>query len=182
MPSATDDRRARFERIFASHHGDLARYARRRAVSRNLADDVVSETFLVVWRRLDEVPENGCAWPCHRRAGALRPAPRRPQARRLAERLAGEWSESLPPDADGEGDGTLLAALARLGEADREALLLVAWEGLSRPDAASALGISRAALAARLLRARARLKRQMEQQDEATDPAGDPARRLGGSR
>lgn len=101
---------------------------------------------------------------------------------RLAERLAGEWSQSLPPDASEEGDGALLAALARLGEADREALLLVAWEGLSRPDAAAALGISRAALAARLLRARARLTRQMERQDEATDYAGDPARPLGGSR
>ena len=62
MPRATTDRPARFERIFASHHGDVARYARRRAVSPDPADDVVSETFLVVWRPLDEVPENALPW------------------------------------------------------------------------------------------------------------------------
>ena len=52
------------------------------------------------------------------------------------------------------GDRVLAAALALLGERDREALLLIAWEGLSVSEAAVVVGCSRAAFAVRLHRAR----------------------------
>jgi RNA polymerase sigma-70 factor, ECF subfamily len=50
-----------------------------------------------------------------------------------------------------------LAALAALSAADRELVLLVAWDGLTAEQAAEVLGISRNALAVRLHRARRRL-------------------------
>ena len=55
------------------------------------------------------------------------------------------------------GDPVLAAALASLGERDREALLLIAWEELSVSEAAVAVGCSRGAFAVRLHRARRRL-------------------------
>ena len=50
----------------------------------------------------------------------------------------------------------LHAALSTLSEADRELLLLVAWEGLTSTEAAAALGISKVAARSRLHRARHR--------------------------
>jgi DNA-directed RNA polymerase specialized sigma24 family protein len=55
----------------------------------------------------------------------------------------------------------LRAALARLSDRDREALMLVAWHGLSGARAARAAGCSRAAFAVRLRRARARLAAEL---------------------
>jgi RNA polymerase sigma-70 factor (ECF subfamily) len=73
----------------------------------------------------------------------------------LIERLQGAdvpaWIE--PADIDHE----LGAALASLGALDREALLLVAWEGLDHQDAAIVMGCSTGAFSVRLHRARRKL-------------------------
>jgi len=53
------------------------------------------------------------------------------------------------------------AAFRRLSERDREALALVAWEGLDHAAAARALGCTRAAFAVRFHRARRRLAAQI---------------------
>lgn len=50
-----------------------------------------------------------------------------------------------------------LAALATMPEGDREALLLVSWEGLTPDQAAEVLGIRTGTLRMRLHRARRRL-------------------------
>jgi hypothetical protein len=54
-------RRARFDALFHEHHPAVQAYARRR-VPPEVVDDIVSETFLVVWRRLDDVPEAPLPW------------------------------------------------------------------------------------------------------------------------
>jgi RNA polymerase sigma-70 factor (ECF subfamily) len=64
----------------------------------------------------------------------------------------------------------LHAALSTLSEADRELLLLVAWEGLSSTEAAEVLGISKVAARSRLHRARHRALR-------ALSPGGPGGRR-----
>ena len=48
-------RRARFEAIWAEHSPKVRAYCIRRVASHD-ADDLCAEIFLVVWRRLDEVP------------------------------------------------------------------------------------------------------------------------------
>jgi RNA polymerase sigma-70 factor (ECF subfamily) len=55
----------------------------------------------------------------------------------------------------------VLAALARLGDADRELLTLVAWHGLSPREAARVVGCSAATYFVRLHRARRRLEQAM---------------------
>jgi RNA polymerase sigma-70 factor (ECF subfamily) len=155
-----DQRSASFERIFAEFHGAVVRYAARR-VAPELVQDVVSETFLVAWRRFADLDGPPLPWLLgiarrvaanQRRSGARRDA--------LVQRLGRQ-----SPAAAGEvelRDSQLAAALATLGERDREALLLVVWDGLEHRDAAQVLGCSTGALTTRLHRARRRLARALD--------------------
>src|SRR5689334_8685456 len=56
-----DERAVRFEAVFAACSKVVFAYARRRA-TREEAEDVVSETFLVAWRRFDELPSDPLPW------------------------------------------------------------------------------------------------------------------------
>jgi DNA-directed RNA polymerase specialized sigma24 family protein len=156
-----DDRSARAQALFETHWRGVLAYARRRA-SYATADEVLSDVFMVAWRRLDDVPAEADALPwllaCARNALANH---RRAQRRRvrLVARLRPTVSDELPV---GLHDGMLAEALARLGSRDREALLLSAWEGLTAPQAAAVLGCSPEAFRVRLHRARKRLAQGLE--------------------
>jgi DNA-directed RNA polymerase specialized sigma24 family protein len=67
-------------------------------------------------------------------------------------------------------DRNRLRALASLREADREALLLVAWEGLTSAEAAQALDSSVAAFHVRAFRARRRLLRALATEEVSGTP------------
>jgi RNA polymerase sigma-70 factor (ECF subfamily) len=134
------------------------------------AEDVVAETFLVAWRRLDELPDEPRPWllGIARRVLANQ---RRATGRRhaLVERVAGvPESEQEPPARP-----AVLEALAGLSETDRELLLLVAWDGLSVSEAAIALGCTRTAAKVRLHRARRRFRGGLERLERPG--AGRPA-------
>jgi RNA polymerase sigma factor (sigma-70 family) len=58
-------------------------------------------------------------------------------------------------------------AMDRLRPADREALQLVAWDGLSHAEAAQVLGCSVNAVALRIHKARARLRESLSQPEPA---------------
>ena len=154
-----DERTRRFDRIYADAYGPIRAYARRRCAP-ELAQDVVAETFLVAWRRLDDVPEDPLPWlygVARRTLANARRGSRRAEA--LAERVAASLEPGEARDiADRLGEAELIRrALAALPERDREAIMLVAWEGLGSADAARAAGCSRPAFAVRLHRARQRL-------------------------
>ncbi len=63
------------------------------------------------------------------------------------------------------------AALARLAPREREALMLIAWEGLTPTQAASVLGESPGAFRARLHRARRRMEALLAAEDQITKPS-----------
>ena len=64
MESAADtDRIERFRVIYDATYPRILRYTHRRARSREDALDAVSETFMVVWRRLDDIPADRGAAP-----------------------------------------------------------------------------------------------------------------------
>jgi RNA polymerase sigma factor (sigma-70 family) len=167
MSRVVDDD-ARFERLYRAHASTVRAYARRRLTSDALADDVVSDVFLVVWRRLDEVPPQPRPWlyGIARRALANR---RRGEARTTA--LRERIHREPRPRADGvpDEDGRVVRALARLSEPDRELLLLVAWEGLEPSELAQALGARSGTIAVRLHRARHRLTDALAAEDRLTD-------------
>jgi RNA polymerase sigma factor (sigma-70 family) len=152
-------RERRFEALFRENYPAVRAYALRRT-SPDLAQDVVAETFLVAWRRLEDVPADALPWlyGVARRvlANQRRGADRR---QRLEDRIASAAPPTTSHDPGASaGEAELLRlALGRLPEPSREALMLVAWQGLSGARAARAAGCSRATFAVRLHRARARL-------------------------
>src|SRR2546423_7741391 len=57
---AVTTREERFNRLYEEHFEAVRRYVWRREPS--IADDVVAETFLVAWRRLDDLPVSARPW------------------------------------------------------------------------------------------------------------------------
>jgi RNA polymerase sigma factor (sigma-70 family) len=158
MEQPNAQRRERFEALFERFHPDVLAYVLRRAPP-TAVDDVVSETFLVAWRALDGVPEEPLPWlyGVARRTLANHRRGRRRSAA-LSARLTRVAVEPPEPEMLGQGiEPALRDAMLGLSEREREALLLVAWEGLSPAQAASALGCSGAAFRLRLHRARGHL-------------------------
>ncbi len=172
--AATRDER--FEGLFRANYPAVRAYARRR-ISGDAAQDVVAETFLVAWRRLDDVPADALPWLYGVARRVL--ANRRRTADRsaaLERRLAGAEPRIAGHDpSDSAADAEILRiALGRLSEPSREALMLVAWHGLTGARAARAAGCSRAAFAVRLHRARARLAAELEAQEPTTVTEAGP--------
>lgn len=149
--------------MFRDHYAAVRAYALRRA-PRDVVQDVVADTFLVAWRRFDDVPGDALPWLYGVARGILANE-RRSAGRRAAleQRVATAAVPVQPGDAsESVGDAELLrTALARLSDRHREALTLVAWQGLSRSRAARAAGCSQASFAVRLRRARARLAAEL---------------------
>ena len=160
-----EDRRERFERLYENHSPDIAMYALRR-IDREAAKDVVSETFAVAWRRIDDVPSNALPWLYGIARRVL--ANQRRSARRLSALLRKLEADvtSTPQLADPE----LAEAFRELPENDREILMLVAWEGLSSAEAAIALDCTPAAARLRMLRARARLANALGRSNHSVSP------------
>jgi len=160
MP-AESERLALFEELFASHYWAVRGYVLRRSRSASV-EDVLADTFLVVWRRLDSVPEDALPWllgTARRVMANQRRAERRRDA--LTSRLQTITATASAWGPSSKLSGELAGALASLSEREREALLLVAWEGLSPARAARAGGCSAAAFRVRLHRARRRVAAQL---------------------
>jgi RNA polymerase sigma factor (sigma-70 family) len=158
-------RRVRFQAVFDTNYHLVLGYALRRTGSREDAEDVVAETFLTAWRRLEEVPPGSGARPWL--YGVARNAlanQRRGERRR--ERLTGRLHAeqvSPPQHAHADDAARLGAAFARLGDDDRELIALAAWEGLDAGEIATVLRCSRNAARIRLHRARRRLARELQE-------------------
>jgi RNA polymerase sigma-70 factor (ECF subfamily) len=177
----------RFELLYARHAPAVKAYVLRRTDA-SIADDVVAEVFVVCWRRFEEVPVEPLPWllgVARRVLGTQRRGERRRGALRdrLAETAAASVSGSSSDPllvtlevADGVcaemADTALARALARLSDADRELLLLIAWEGLSPAEAATVLGVKPATTRVRLLRARRRLTQALAR--ERSNPTACP--------
>lgn len=59
MSSGAD--RRRFEQLVRETRGELLKYALRRAANAEDAADIVAETYLIAWRKLDAVPRGAGA-------------------------------------------------------------------------------------------------------------------------
>lgn len=181
--------RARFEALYAAHAPAVRAYVLRR-IDPATADDVLSEVFLVAWRRLDEVPAEPRLWLLGTARRVLANQ-RRSTARWLAlhQQLSTDRTTAhtaadlsggavdaahavdrdLGSAASGAADHGVLRALAALRDTDREALLLIGWDDLKPREAAEVVGIPAPAFSMRLSRARRRFAQLLE--DEATRDA-----------
>jgi RNA polymerase sigma-70 factor (ECF subfamily) len=145
----------------------------RRHTDAETAREVLSETFLVTWRRLDDVPGDALPWLLvvarNTLANHQRSAYRRSLLTYEMQRLA-EVSEDQPAvEVAAVESQALLRGLSKLTAQQREALLLTAWDGLTSAQAATVAGCSTATFDVRLHRARARLRRVMA--DDDLEPA-----------
>lgn len=155
-----DDDADRFTAMYDGCRQRVWAYVVSRA-GRQVADEVVSDTFTVAWRRLDDIPEQPLPWLLGVARNILRDSIRA-EARRatLAAELCA-WTDQAEADVaeDVSERSALLKALATLPEDDRELLILSAWQGLTPAEAARVVGCSPITLRVRLHRARARLNR-----------------------
>ena len=159
MATSTDE--ARLESLFHEHFSAICAYTRRRAPE-GLVDDVVAETFLVAWRKIDHLPDDVRPWLLgvarKTLSTQLRSARRRTS---LVEKLKSVEEPEAFSQVDGF-DSELIAALQCLSPTDQEILALAAWEELKPREAAVVLGVSPAWYRVRLHRAKRRLLRELE--------------------
>lgn len=158
--SESESRRARFELVVQMVGEPLRRYAARRTDAET-AKDVVADTFLVIWRRLEHVPEGGELPWCY--AVARNCLANADRSARRQRGLVTRISRLDPPrvsDDDGSPDlpdPAIHRALTLLSADDRELLRLWAWEDLRPVEIAVVLDTTANAVSIRLHRARKRL-------------------------
>lgn len=166
----------RFEVLFREYFERVGAYLLARA-DRATAADALSRTFEIAWRRRADLPSEPLPWligVARRVLADERRSNRRRES--LVERLRRTVGPPAPDHAArSEERNAILAALAELPPVQLEALLLVAWDGLSEREAGTALGCSRGAVALRIYRARRHLRRARDkQQPRATAREAPP--------
>ncbi len=175
---AARDQRARFEALARVVTVPLHRYLLRRA-DPDQVDDILSETLLVLWRRIGDVPgldperipepdpDAVLPWCYGVARGCLANARRADRRRRsLLERLT--WTAAGAARETGDADHTALhAALAQLRALDREIVQLWAYEELTPSRIAEVTGLSANAVSIRLHRAKTKLAARLERKTGA---------------
>lgn len=161
----------RFAVIFDRHAAHILRYLARR-LGREVADDLLSETFVVAFgkrARYDPARPDARPW-LYGIASNLVGQRRRDEVRELRLLLAlpgPDTGEDCHADrvsaavTAGSTRAALVAALARLAEGDRDVLLLVGWEHLTYEEVALALDIPVGTVRSRLHRARTVVRRAL---------------------
>lgn len=166
-----DGDRAAFARLFDRHVQAVANHCFRLCGSWSMAEDLTQATFLTAWRRrmdirlvggsarpwLLTVANNNARteWRTQRRwLAALRRAPVVGGTADPADEVAGRVDDQRRMQL-------VLAAVRRLPRAEREAIALCVWSGVSYAEAAQVLGIGEASVRSRVSRARARLARMV---------------------
>ncbi|MGK2959559.1 MAG: RNA polymerase sigma factor [Acidimicrobiales bacterium] len=159
------------ERIFADHYEAVFAYAVRRTSQRVEAEEVVSETMVIAWQRLEvlRTHDNPRMWlyatargvlAHHRRAASRRTA--------LSDKLvehqceSGDIAEMIIDLDDDEALAPILQAFEMLRESDKELIRLVVFEHLSHAEIAEVLDCGEAQVRSRLYRARIRVRRVYE--------------------
>jgi RNA polymerase sigma factor (sigma-70 family) len=164
----------RFSQLWDSYARRVLAYASRHSDPDD-AQDVVAETFLVAWRRLDDVPDDPLPWllvvarntAANRRRSIYRARVVELEMTRVARVARSADAADVPVQARAE----VLRAMNRLTATEREALFLTAWDGLAPAQGAQVVGCSVDAFTKRLSRARARLSAAVAEDadDDATD-------------
>jgi RNA polymerase sigma factor (sigma-70 family) len=159
---------AAFGRLFDAHARAVYNHAFRLTGSWSTAEEVTSATFLTAWRRRSAmrlVDGSALPWLLVVATNAARTEWRSAHRwRRLLGRLG---PDSPAPDPADDVAGRLddehrmaevLEVVRGLPRAEREAVALCLWSGVSYPEAAAVLGITEVAVRSRVSRARSHLR------------------------
>jgi RNA polymerase sigma-70 factor (ECF subfamily) len=156
-----------FAELFDRHADAIHRYVARR-LGREVAEDLLAETFAVAFarrRRYDLVRPDALPW-LYGIATNLVNGHRRDEARRFQALARTPPPDALEPMADvvtsqvtaAGARAALHAALARLPPRQRDVVLLSAWADLDYQQISEALGVPVGTVRSRLHRARSRLR------------------------
>lgn len=147
-----ESRRKRFEEVAPTIIEPVRRFLARRT-DPDTAEDVLAETLLVCWRRVEEVPDLPLPWVYAVARNCLLNAERSARRQeRVAARIMAQPVDPGPPE-----DAALHEALATLRPEEAELLRLWAWEQLAPAEIATVLGITPNAASTRLDRAKKKL-------------------------
>lgn len=160
---------ARFRRIYEEYYDAMRDYCLRRLPSDD-TNDALAEVFMVVWRRLDSVPDGNQArlWlfgVARKVISTIQRGTRR-RVRLAAKVMAIGDGGSLAVDTESlvvrrSQDAALMKAIATLKPDDQELVRLKAWEEISHADIGEMLGISAHAVDMRLNRALRKIGKAM---------------------
>jgi RNA polymerase sigma factor (sigma-70 family) len=182
-----------FAVLFRRHAAVIQRYVTRR-IGPHAADDVVAETFLAAFRQRgsfragpaggagtantagsgDALPWlYGIATNLVRRHWRTEVRQLRVLARTGADPVVADFAPRVDESVSAASANAVLAAgLAALPAAQRDALLLVAWGGLTYEQVAAATGVPLGTVQSRISRARRRLRAALAEFD--TPPTLSP--------
>jgi RNA polymerase sigma factor (sigma-70 family) len=171
-----------FEAVFDRYAKAVYNHAFRLTGSWSVAEDVTQATFLTAWRRRTEVRlVDGSPLPWLLVTAGHQARTEQRTLTRWRNRLLRATGDDTVADPADDVAGRLdderrmrqvLEAVRGLPRAEREAVALCLWSGVSYAEAAAVLGVTESSVRSRVSRARARLTRNL------ADPAGPapPAR------
>ena len=159
-------KQVRYEALVKALHGDLYRYAYWLTHDKQVAEDLVQETFLRAWRALDSLKDEKAAksW--------LITILRRENARRFERKRfdMSEYEEASIIDTQSKSceqeidNDWLRDKIAKLPPEYSEPLVLQVLGGYSGEDIASMLNLNKNTVMTRLFRARNQLKDALEKE------------------
>ena len=153
----------RLATLFRQYCEKVRSFARRR-VGAEAAQEIVAETFLVAWRRIDVVPEPALPWLYKVASFEIANYRRRQERDSRLETALTDFGTGRDVDSSAGGGDDLSRAVsdafAELRPQDQEILRLAAWEQLSSGEGALVVGCTITAYRMRLHRARVRLARK----------------------
>jgi len=161
---ASEPHEEEFQRIYNEHVKLVGAYALRRCPNAADAADVLSETFMTAWQRIDDVPSGEATLPWlyrvafHKISNYSRGNRRRDN---LFERLRSHFvatDEAQTSFTSPEVD----TALATLSAEDKELILLSGVEGLKPSEIGLVLDLPSGTVRTRLHRVRSKLRTQLE--------------------
>ena len=167
-----------FERIYRRHRREVYGSVLRDVRDPHEAEDVTQAAFLNAFRamRRGDTPEKPRAWLLTIARNVVRRRARLRAERPQEVELDSELLPTLDED-EGSASADIHAALQRLTDAQREAILLREIQGRSYAEISFELGLSLAAVEALIFRARRALAEELELVDRV--PVVRSRRRLG---
>lgn len=163
-----------FEQLVKAYSHDLFRYAFWLCRDRNVAEDLVQETFARAWKAIDALRDEKAAkaWlmTILRRENARRFEKQTPEWIEIEEELVAE-AQSAEPTEKLEKQ-ILYQAMMHLENEFKEPLLLQVVWGYTGDEIAEQLDLKLATVNTRLFRARQKLKQLLSQPDTAQKVLG----------
>lgn len=164
--NAEKARRRRFDRVVATFHPDMYRYAVWLSRNPGVAEEVVQEALLRAWKSLDALRDDDAAKPW------LLTIVRRENARFFErKRLETVDIDELTPaqaalvaESENEDVRDVREAIFKLNDDYREPLVLQVLLGHSTQEIADLMGLKQGAVLTRLHRARIKLKQVVIEQ------------------